>query len=204
MGIGHQSNEVLQLLTTLPHCEVVSGNHDEAVLAIIGEQPYPKSHAAIRAHHEWIAERLDEAYIPFLQQLPREIEKIINTQRFLFTHYALRGKGIPFHEDPFASIHEPSLENMEKIFRDYPAYDCICFGHHHPKHFFQSNETLYINPGALGCNSKNKEKYAICTVDMGIHCDFIEVEYDVALFLADFKRTNIPEKEFILKAFYEQ
>lgn len=29
IGIGHQTNEVLQLLSMLPHCEIVSGNHDE-------------------------------------------------------------------------------------------------------------------------------------------------------------------------------
>ena len=49
IGIGHQSNEVLQLLSALPHCEIVCGNHDEAALAIIEGQPYPKSHAGIRA-----------------------------------------------------------------------------------------------------------------------------------------------------------
>ncbi|WP_042472981.1 metallophosphoesterase family protein [Bacillus ndiopicus] len=204
IGIGHQSNEVLQLLTALPHCEIVSGNHDEAVLAIVEKQPYPKSHAAIREHHEWIAQRLDAAYIPFLQQLPREITKVINSRKFLFTHYALKGENIHFHQDPFASIHEPSLENMERLFQARTIYDCICFGHHHPQHFFKNNATMYINPGALGCNNKNKAKYAVCTVETDIHWDFVEVEYDYAQFIEDFKQSNIPEKAFILNSFHQQ
>lgn len=204
IGIGHQSNEVLQLLSALPHCEIVCGNHDEAALAIIEGQPYPKSHAGIRAHHEWLAARLDPALIPLLQQLPREIEKTIDTKRFLFTHYALKGKNMPFHEDPFASIHQPSLENMEKLFQAYPIYDCICFGHHHPTHVFENDKTMYINPGALGCNSPNKAKYAICTVDTAIHWTFIEVAYDGAAFIEQFKQTDIPDKDFILTSFHAE
>ncbi|WP_342558940.1 metallophosphoesterase family protein [Metasolibacillus sp. FSL K6-0083] len=204
IGIGHQTNEVLQLLSMLPHCEIVSGNHDEGVLAIARKQPYPKSHAAIREHHEWIAQQLDTVFIPFLQQLPRTLDRMLNSQRFLFTHYALKGANIPFHHDPFASIHEPSLENMEKMFSGYPIYNCICFGHHHPQHYFKNNKTIYINPGALGCSNKNKAKYAICTIDTSIHWDFIEVAYDYAQYIEDFKQTNIPDKEFILQAFYQQ
>ncbi|MEO4052690.1 metallophosphoesterase family protein [Solibacillus sp. CAU 1738] len=196
IAIGHQTNEVLEILTSLEDCFIVTGNHDDQL-------PYPKNHEHTRKHHEWILNNLDQQYIPFLKKLPREIIKQFGSNNFLFTHYALKNKDLLFHEGPFESIKVPSLANMETLFKSYPVFDCIFFGHHHPRQYFKNQKTMYVNPGALGCNSGRKAKYAICTINNKIEIELNEVEFDYDSFIEDFKSTDIPEKEFILNTFFK-
>ena len=203
IAIGHETNEVLELLTNLNNCYFVSGNHDEAIVTLFESLPYPKSHESTRNHHEWILHNLDKSFIPFLKQLPREMSKQFGSKHFLFTHYALRGKQKMFHEHPFESIVDPSLENMETLFQQYKGYDCICFGHHHPTHLFQNNQSMFINPGSLGCNGGTFAKYGLCTINDTIDFQIIKVNYNYERFIEDFKATNIPDKDFILDTFYK-
>lgn len=55
IGIGPDSNEVLRLLFSRTDVSMVTGNHDEAVLALLTGAEYPKSHAETKLHHQWIA-----------------------------------------------------------------------------------------------------------------------------------------------------
>jgi predicted phosphodiesterase len=41
IGIGHQSNEVLDVLFGIDNISIITGNHDEAVLALLHNEPYP-------------------------------------------------------------------------------------------------------------------------------------------------------------------
>lgn len=36
--------------------------------------------------------------------------------------------------------------------------DMICFGHHHPVHYFSNHQPIFLNPGSLGCRS-NKQSF---------------------------------------------
>jgi hypothetical protein len=64
IGIGPDTNEVLQALFSREDMTYVSGNHDEAVLALIKGEAYPESHFHSKLHHEWIAERMDKSFVP--------------------------------------------------------------------------------------------------------------------------------------------
>ncbi|MCO7125886.1 hypothetical protein NIE88_08885 [Sporolactobacillus shoreicorticis] len=46
--IGPESNEVLDTLFNRKNLSMITGNHDEGVLALIHRQPYPKSHGDTR------------------------------------------------------------------------------------------------------------------------------------------------------------
>ncbi|GLX68071.1 metallophosphoesterase family protein [Paenibacillus glycanilyticus] len=204
IGIGPDTNEVLGTLFARSHMSFVSGNHDEAVLAIIKGEAYPESHFHSKRHHEWIAERLDKTFLPMLEQMPRMIQTDMVGQSMLFTHYHIADDKMfkPISMDPFSAIVEPSLPNLERLFDGYRE-SFIGFGHHHPVHYFRSDKQVFVNPGSLGCNNKPTARYAIVTVnEQGINVELKEAEYDNTAFLASYGKLDVPEREFILRVFH--
>ncbi|MDY7522122.1 metallophosphoesterase family protein [Bacillus thuringiensis] len=79
IGIGHQTKEVLEALFSRNDTSLITGNHDEAILALINDQQYPESHniGELRNHHEWIAQDLDESFVLKLNKISRYIQKTI-------------------------------------------------------------------------------------------------------------------------------
>ncbi|WP_156178234.1 metallophosphoesterase family protein [Bacillus sp. SA1-12] len=92
----------------------------------------------------------------------------------LFIHYQFETDKIKKHisNDPFSPIVEPSVENLETLFKQNNE-DLICFGYHHPIHYFRGNKAIHLNPGSLGCNHKSAARYAIVTVSK----EMIEIFY---------------------------
>ena len=74
--------------------------------------------------------------------------------------------------------------------------------HHHPIHFFQNEKTIYLNPGALGCNNKPLAPYAVIQVKEEIKIEMRAVPYDNIDFLNSYEKLEVPEREFILKVFH--
>lgn len=204
IGIGPDTNEVLEILFSRSDISMITGNHDEAVLALLKDEQHPRSHSHARVHHQWIADSMDNRFISNLERLPRTIHQNINGHNVLFTHYHIENTKLFDHIslDPFSNIVEPSLENLTALFQDSEA-ELICFGHHHPLHFFVSETTIYLNPGSLGCNSKPIVPYAIVDVSQDkIKVSFEEVSYNNTNFLSSYEHLQVPNREFIIKAFH--
>lgn len=204
IAIGPDTNEVLELLFRRGDVSMITGNHDEAVMALVSGGEHPASHAHVKEHHQWIAARLDPAFVPLMKKLPRTLQRKEKGRTLFFSHYAIHKKKAdgPISSDPFLPIEEPCLENLEKIFADHPA-DLIGFGHHHPLHFFQNGKTIYLNPGALGCSAKPAAPYAIVEVkEEKIEIRLHEAAYDNTDFLRSYEKLVVPEREFILEVFH--
>ncbi|MDM5248657.1 MULTISPECIES: metallophosphoesterase family protein [unclassified Lysinibacillus] len=204
IGIGPDSNEVLQMLFSRNDILIITGNHDEAILALAKGQEYPKSHAHTKEHHQWILDRLDESFIPKLEKLNRTIKENIEGHSILFTHYQIKNnyKNEHISKDPFSSIVTPSNENLEKLFEGNNE-KLICFGHHHSTHYFIGNKTIYLNPGSLGCNDKSTAPYAIIAfTNETIEIKLEEATYDNTSFLESYHKLQVPELDFILKVFH--
>lgn len=204
IAIGHETNEVLGMLFARGDVSMITGNHDEAVLALALDREYPRSHLHVLAHHQWIADGLDSKFIEKLENLPRVIEEEFSGHRILFTHYHMeeRKTDAPIAEDPFSQIVEPSLGNAEKMFQGH-SESLICFGHHHPQHFFHNGRTIYLNPGALGCNPKPEAPYAVVeTKDDGFDVEIKKAAYDNRAFLEAYEKLQVPERDFILRIFH--
>lgn len=204
VAIGPDTNEVLELLFSRSDVSMITGNHDEAVLALMSNEEHPASHAHVKEHHQWIADRLYPAFVPLMKKLPRTLGRKVEGRTLFFSHYAIDEKKAegPISSDPFLPIEEPSLENLEKIFADHPA-DLIGFGHHHPLHFFRNGQTIYLNPGALGCSAKPAAPYAIVEIkEEKIEPRLHEAAYDNTAFLQSYEVLGVPEREFILKVFH--
>jgi predicted phosphodiesterase len=204
IGIGPNSNEVLDILFNREDLSMITGNHDEGVLALIHGQPYPKSHEDTRSHHQWIADRLDQTFVAQLDSLPRMIDTTLMGHSILFTHYRIeQGKlSAPFYNDPFSPIVQPTLEAMKKLFADCHQ-ELIFFGHHHPTHYFKSEHSIYLNPGSLGCAPDPYARYAIVTLTLErIGISLHKAAYDNQDFLRSYARLNVPDGEFLIKAFH--
>nr|WP_269136014.1 metallophosphoesterase family protein [Sporosarcina cyprini] len=181
IGIGPDSNEVLYTLFERDDISMVTGNHDEAVLALLTDNEYPLSHLHAREHHQWM-----------------------DGHSLLFTHYHIDPNKLtaPISQDPFSRIVEPSLSHVAALFRDNKEA-LICFGHHHPVHFFSNETTIYLNPGSLGCNSRPTAPYAIVEMTpLRIEVHLEEAVYDNTTFLASYEELQVPQREFLLRAFH--
>jgi predicted phosphodiesterase len=206
IGIGPFTNEVLERLFSMSSLQMVTGNHDEAVLALKYGHPYPESHSHAKEHHQWIADQLDDHLGKKLRKLPRELTFTEDHFRYLITHYPFKQgkKESPISEDPFMPIiSEPDLEKIQQLFSDGSQNDFIGFGHHHILHNFKSERTHFINPGALGCHSIAEARYALVyTNEKEIHVEFKSVPYDRTQLFKAYKELDMPESAFLMKAFH--
>ncbi|HEY2420006.1 MAG TPA: metallophosphoesterase family protein [Neobacillus sp.] len=197
VGIGYETNEVLEILSSRRDISFVMGNHDEAIVDIIANrEPYSKGKE--RRHHEWIASHLDHKFIPFLTELPTSIHTSYNEKKLLFQHYHLNDGGT------FLSVdYEPTEKKLDQQYRASNA-EIVCFGHHHVIHHFKSKERLYLNPSSLGCNHKPLAAFAILTIGENgeINVTLKEAPYNNKEFLLGYRRLNVPDSDYILKIFH--
>ncbi|MFA1710146.1 metallophosphoesterase [Peribacillus frigoritolerans] len=206
IGIGHQTNEVLEMLFSRHDISMITGNHDEAVLALIKGEKYPESHnvGELRKHHEWIANDMDTSFIPKIEKLPRYIHTTIEQVPTALIHYHIRKDILTEHisKEPFSQIVEQSHIHLNDLFNDFDER-LICFGHHHPVHLFQMEEKVFLNPGSLGCNADPFAKYSIVNFKEGVvSIDLHEVKYDRMEFIHQYKKVQVPFYKTILKIFY--
>lgn len=197
IGIGHQTNEVLELLFSREDISFVMGNHDETVLNIL-EGKEIDSVGEEKEHHEWIAAQLDKKFIPILKNIPEKQHIDIHGKQFLFVHYHLN------QNEVFKPIdRKPTSDKLDELYGSTND-DVICFGHHHIIHHFQSENRLYVNPSALGCTTKPLAPYAIIQIGgFGqINTSFIEVPYDNKAFLQLYNQLHVPAKDTILSIFH--
>ena len=205
IAMGPDTNEVLDTLFARSDVRMITGNHDEAVLALVLGERHPDSYKHTREHHEWIANQLSMENVQRLKQLPRFLSKEINGTTLFGIHYHIEAHllNASINDEPFYSILEPTLESMERMFGDYPA-DIICFGHNHPEHLFETEDKIYLNPGALGVSKGCTAPYAIVDFtsikpEVTIH----DTTYDKEKFLEKFERLQVPQREILFKLFYK-
>ncbi|GEN52261.1 metallophosphoesterase family protein [Halobacillus faecis] len=203
IGIGPFSNQVCERLYSLKDMNIVRGNHDEAVLALMKGDPYPESRIDVQEHHQWVADHLYKRYAKWIENLPRQMVKEIEGRSFQFTHYPMDAKSslLPISEDPFDQLVPPNGENFSQL-EELEAGTVLCFGHDHDVHHFSMNDRVFFNPGALGCNNVPYARYGIIEVEDG-NVRFIkrQVPYPMATYLERLNRIDFPRKEVILKLF---
>lgn len=200
IGVGLYSNEVLHSLFELDNMEILTGNHDEAVLAILNDEPYPKSRFHVIPHHLWIAERLNNEHISKLKNLPRIINPIFHEQSFHLIHYPMKRSMYNMHisKDPFDRTGMPSLENFASL-DGLDSTSLVCFGHDHRTHQFLCENKTFYNTGSLGCFNQPFARYGIIDIrEKGFNIMQQNVPYEFHTYVDEIKNANIPRKETIL------
>lgn len=203
IAMGPDSNEVMARLLDRG-VQMITGNHDEAVLSLLAGNGHPESYAHTRLHHEWVARTLKPDYADALFRLSRVIERTVNETRVTGIHYhiAPEKRDVSITEEPFHDIVEATLVNMQSLFGAYEA-DVICFGHHHPVHQFQDEVRRYINPGALGVARDDLARYGILEwKETGLDIQSKVVSYDKRSFLEKMERRNVPQRDVMFRLFY--
>ncbi|MDU0206454.1 metallophosphoesterase family protein [Paenibacillus sp. MAH-36] len=205
IAIGQETNQVLETLFSRNDISMVTGNHDESILAIVEGKEHPVSHSHAKTHHEWIASRMDPVFVPKLKSLPRILEGTYVEKNLLMLHYHMEEskRAVHISEDPFASVgKDPSLEQISAFYLGSTA-EIICFGHDHKRYYFATASKIYLNPGALGCYELPIARYAILEIiDSEVNVLFKEVPYNNKNFLLNFRSFGLPEGEFLLTVFH--
>lgn len=200
IGIGPFPNDVLEALLEINNLSMITGNHDEAVLALLKGEPYPKSRESVIPHHRWIAERINKSNISKLEELPRFIDLTIYGQKLHLIHYPMNQqvKFAHISKDPFDQSGMPSQKNFSCI-NGLDEYSLICFGHDHSKHHFICNKKTFYNPGSLGCSNQPYARYGIVEIDSNsFRIEQRYVPYDFASYVKEIKQSTMPRKEIIL------
>ena len=204
IGIGHETNKVLDHIFDRDDMEMIAGNHDEAIMSVVNGTPYPDDlKDKFYEHHRWIAGHLDEEYYEELNQLPRYIEKTICGKKVLFIHYEIANDKLSssIDEQPFSPIVKDDENEMTQLFADKDA-DLIIFGHNHRLHMFDDKNKMYFNPGAVGLNNGPHAVYGIVTItDTDISLERVKLAYDNEEFLEGFEAKQVPAKELIFEKF---
>lgn len=204
IGVGHETNKVLDEIFDRDDMEIIAGNHDEAVMSIVNDTPYPADlKDKFYEHHQWIESHLDEDYYDRLNELPRVIEKTFNQKKVLFIHYEIPNEQLttPIDGQPYSPIVEPSEENIKALFEDKQA-DLIVFGHNHTVHLYDDQSTVYFNPGSVGLNNGAYAVYGIITIDENeFSIERVKVPYDNEEFLRGFDEKQVPAKALIFDKF---
>lgn len=196
IGIGPYSNEVIEMLYSRKNMIAISGNHEEAVLSLLQNKGPLEGHKGIAEHHQWVGQHLSEESIKRVQALPKFVEKEVEGRQFLLTHYHMNNDKLDVIDK------EPSGTKLDARYQG-TTYDLVCFGHHHILHYYKTDQRIYMNPGALGCNDLAIARYGIVDLQEGkIDVKFIGVPYDNREYLQSYERLNVPDRAFILKAFH--
>lgn len=203
IGIGPFSTKVLDALFELENIQMITGNHDELILAVLRNEPYPKSRINVTSHHEWIAEQLKTDHITKLEKLPRILNPSVFGQNFHLVHYPMNPSLHNAHisKDPFDSTGKPSEENFKNL-RGLSNFSLICFGHDHDKHHFISSKRTFYNSGSLGCYNKPYARYGIIDIDKnGFHIKQQYVPYELDVYIDELRKIHFPRKEVVLQIY---
>lgn len=154
IGIGPNSNEVLEEIMNRKDVTAVSGNHEEAVLKLLQGKDTLPGHEMIAGHHKWVGKNLKNENIKFIEDLPQTLDVEVGGQKILITHYHMN------QEEREVIDESPTGLALDAKYKGSP-YNLVCFGHHHPIHYFKTDQRVYLNPGALGCNEHAIARYAV-------------------------------------------
>lgn len=204
IGIGHETNKVLDTIFDRNDMQIIAGNHDEAIMSLVNNTPYPEDlKDKFYEHHQWIESHMDEDYYDRINLLPRYIEKNICGKKLLFIHYDIKEEKLEagIEDQPFSPITENSKEAIIELFKDKEA-DFIAFGHNHQMHLYDDNKTIYFNPGSVGLNNGSNAVYGIVTISENeFSVESIKLPYDNEEFLQGFDEKQVPAKQLIFDKF---
>ncbi len=196
IGIGPNSDAVLDIVRNEKNISCVLGNHDRYFLYGFNN---PGS-CTEQAHQDWIKANISSKNAAFLATIPLMIEREYHNKKILFIHYGYRDlKEMRF----MPIIHNPNADDMEGIFKLTPDYDMYFFGHEHIRSVVKG-EKEYVCVGSLGCPvpEKNVGRYGIIEIDDDIKYQLYDFTYDPSPVIKAIIDKKMPQGDFIRKNFY--
>jgi len=202
IAIGPDPERVIGMLIA-KRIPSLCGNHEQYFLE--GTKAFPQMDESEKRHQDWIREQLAEPFIPVVSDFPLQHVIFTHGRQINFLHYAMKKN--ESEQLRFVSPMLPQdLQTMRFLFGSEATPKGItCFGHQHePCYIYdQENDHHYINPGSLGCHSESLARYAILDIregDIDVHLHAIP--YNKNLVMERLFSRDVPERDFIVKAFY--
>jgi len=151
-------------------------------------------------HAKWCNSQLSPNILKFLKDQPLSLKKAIEDVVCNFIHYPIdhnRANSVfPFKH---AKIED---ENFELIFSEF-SEDLVGFGHLHLSYEKKIKNQTFLNPGSLGCFGQPLARFAVIEYSQGKFKIFRHsIEYDDTDLYNKFEERNVPDREFIYKAFF--
>lgn len=197
IAIGPYPAECVDLLHSTANLKCTAGNHDlYFVRGLPDPRPAWMSDGEVR-HQAWTHAQLGAGRRSIVAAWPLVHEEVFEGVHVVFIHYALdpSGKG-------FAGIaRQPSGADLDPMLAQYRA-SIVFFGHDHSASDVQG-ESRYINPGSLGCCPQAQARYTVVTFS-GQQADIQRrsIPYDDQELYEAFEKRNVPERDFIYRAFF--
>jgi putative phosphoesterase len=166
------------------HCKYyVRGNHDHGVaqnVLVSGRNGFKHLTGVTRA---LTRERLDEADMRFLSQMPITQMVTLDNTRFLLVHASPR--------DPLDEYAPPDLDFWTRRLQNVEA-DVICIGHTHWPYVLEVGDKLVINPGSVG-QSRDGDPRAAYAVIEDYKVDLKRIEYPIEQTVATVQASSLPD-----------
>lgn len=202
IGIGPDPEETVQEMIRVPGLICVRGNHESYLLdGMPAEYPNEENMSfGEMEHHRWEHRLLSGESIAFLSGLPKRIDFVYGGLRISVMHSCIDPNG---HYSK--AVKNPAENDLLKMFADVNS-DIIIYGHDHTPNICKGDK-LYINPGSLGCPSKehNVARAGVLSIENGkAAIELIEVIYDVEQVIRKIDKLNYPDAEIIKKYFFDR
>lgn len=199
IGLGPNPEEVVELIINQPNFYSVKGNHDRYLQVMPDIYPNDeKMDYEEMEHHKWEHKVLSSKSKNYINSLPYIKELVVNNKKITVLHYTMNEeyKCINY-------IQNPTNIELENMFSNLNS-DIIIYGHNHNRSIIEYKGKFYINPGSLGCPSKDKDvaRAVILVVEDNVEYEILEIKYDVNKVLKQINDLDYPSKEEIKKYFY--
>jgi len=195
IGIGPNSNEVVDIAKCLNKFSCVMGNHERYLLYGFDNPLSCLSKDDVK----WTNDSISKENVNYIKSLPLEIRRTYNNKELVFMHYArFTLESLMFT----VIVKDPNGDSLDELFLKHGG-DYIFYGHEHIKSEFDGKKK-YIDVGSLGCPypDKDKARYGILTIDDDIKYEGFEFTYDSSIVVNDMERKKMPNRDFVSKAFY--
>lgn len=197
IAIGPYPAECVDLLHGTENVSCTAGNHDlYFVHGLPTPQPTWMSDGEVE-HQIWTHAQLGDGRRSIVRAWPMVCEETFEGVRIVFMHYGLDPSG-----KDFAGIaRQPRGADLDPMFAHYGAA-IVFFGHDHsPADVI--GRSRYINPGSLGCCPQALARYAVITFSgQQMDIQHRSIAYDDKELYEAFENRNVPEREFIYRAFF--
>ena len=197
IAIGPFPRECVDLLLNTPNLVCTLGNHELYYLNGLPQpQPVWMSEGEIN-HQRWTHEQLGPERRYHISKWKMSFEKEFVGVKTAFLHYGLTPAGTDF----FGPVRNPTENDLDRVFDGLEA-GLIFFGHDHSPSDL-SGQARYINPGSVGTGREPMARYSIATYGAGqVAIEHCQVPYEDQFLFDAFENRDVPEREFIYKAFF--
>ena len=189
--IGPNPKEVTKIVLNDKRFINILGNNETSLFEIDSDDDSSENQ-----HRKWTRKQLEDD-IETIKEIGKEKIININGLEILMIHSRKNDiKGMPV-------IYQEGINEFVKDYEEFHT-KIVLFGHTHERMLVEHSSKFFVNPGSLGCSRQKSADFAIIEIDNDeiINISFKSLHYDINKVIADYHKYDVPDREFILKTFY--